>query len=254
MALVAGGEMMMGSDDGADDERPVHRVRVGDLCMDVTEVTLSAYLACVSRGACRSPSLSVEYGGLTPEVRAVESAACNGNQSRGAVPINCVTFAQATAFCEANGKHLPTEEEWEYAARGGAEQRRFPWGSDPPGPKLLNACGAECARAFAKDGIPLSPLYPGDDGFPTWAPVGSFPAGDSRDGIHDLAGNVSEWTASPYCPYPDHACKGPYRVVRGGSFASEFVTYVRATGRLYSRPENRFMQIGFRCARDAAPP
>jgi formylglycine-generating enzyme required for sulfatase activity len=255
MVLVPGGDFMMGVENGADDERPVHRVSVRDLCMDRTEVTVAAYLSCVAREACRPPSASVEYGDLSDEQRASENRYCDADATgTHNAALNCVSFTQASAYGETMGKRLPTEEEWEHAARGGAEQRLYPWGAEPPGPQLLNACGSECVTGFAELGVTLSPMYAGSDGFVGVAPVGRFPAGDSRDGIHDLAGNVGEWTASPYCPYPRHDCKSPYRVFRGGSFQTEISARARAGARVYSNPDYRYMQVGFRCAADAARP
>jgi serine/threonine-protein kinase len=252
-ALVPGGDFMMGAEDGADDERPVHRVSVRDLCFDRTEVTARAYLACVNRGACRPPAISVDRGDTTEKDRQLQSALCHAySPIKESHPINCVSFTSASAYCRAEGKRLPTEEEWEHAARG-AEQRPYAWGSAPPGPLLLNACGTECAEWFVARDHPLAPLYPASDGFPHTAPVGSFPAGDTKDGLHDLQGNVWEWTDSPYCLYPKHDCQSPYHVFRGGSFVTTVPSLLRATARIYSYPELRYMEVGFRCVQEPAP-
>jgi serine/threonine-protein kinase len=255
MVLVPGGEMRMGTDDGADDEGPVHAVTVGDVCMDRTEVTVTAYVACEAAGRCRPAASSVDYGALLDADRQFESTLCTGaTTGKERHPINCVTWMQADAFCRAAGARLPTEVEWEYAAGGGPEHRRYAWGSAPPGPALLNACDSSCAAYYARAGREHAPMFAGDDGFPTTAPVGSYPAGRSRDGLEDMTGNVWEWTASPYCPYPAHTCDSPYRVFRGGGFSTTLAHRERVTTRFWSAPQYRYMDVGFRCARDAAPP
>jgi len=137
MALVPGGTYRMGSEAGDSDEQPVHEVEVARFCLDLTEVTVSDYAGCVSSGKC----MPANTGG-----------SCNaGVAGRENHPINCVDWNQADAYCQAQGLRLPTEEEWEYAAKGGDEDRRYPWGAAPPGPTLLNACGSECVAWFARN-------------------------------------------------------------------------------------------------------
>jgi iron(II)-dependent oxidoreductase len=80
--------------------------------------------------------------------------------------------------------------------------------------------------------------------------VGSFPAGDTRTGIHDMSGNVGEWTASAYCKYPSHSCSNPNRVFRGGSWLHSSASTFRGTARMSGAPDNRYTDIGFRCAKD----
>ena len=210
------------------------------LCVDLTEVTTAAYGACVHAGVC-SPAV------LDP------AGACNlTHADRGAHPINCVTFRQASAYCAAAGGRLPTEDEWELAARG-SDGRRFPWGDAPPGPTRLNACGLECKGWYADaqlsgafDGV----MYDGDDGFAGTAPVASFPAGATPDGIFDLLGNVAEWTATAVdfgaaapAPRAPHAY-----VVRGGSFSSGVDADSAPALRLYLDAEAHGRGVGFRCA------
>jgi formylglycine-generating enzyme required for sulfatase activity len=166
--------------------------------------------------------------------------------------MNCVSFHEASAYCQAVGKRLPTEPEWEHAARGG-ENRTYPWGSAPPGPALLNACDKDCVTSYAEQGRQLLPMFPESDGYAQAAPVGHYRAGDTKDGLHDMSGNVCEWTASPYCAYPKHDCDSPVRVFRGGSFVTTLPTVVRTTKRLYSRPDYRYMEIGFRCVQTPVP-
>ncbi len=132
---------------------------------------------------------------MYPEVLEVLGTSRSGNEERRENhPINCVDWEQARAYCVTESGRLPTEEEWEYAARGGSEQRVSPWGSDAPKLGLLNACGGECERALAPLGVRLRPIYPEDDGYPMTAPVGSFPKGAGKWGHTDLAGNVWQST------------------------------------------------------------
>jgi len=133
----------------------------------------------------------------------------------------------ADNFCKKNKLRLPTEAEWEYAARG-SSQRKYPWGDDAPAAKYLNACGKECAKWGEANGETKKTMYDEEDPFPATAPVGKFPAGASAHGVMDLAGNVWEWTADWYAPYTAEAAKDPKgpeaggetpkRVLRGGDF------------------------------------
>jgi hypothetical protein len=118
MVSIPAGSFMMGSDDGYANEKPVHRVSVAGFAMDVTEVTTAAYTACVRAGRCSAAG--------TDEL-------CNyGHSDKNNHPINCVDWDQATAYCGSVGKRLPTEEEWEYAARG-TDGRKYSWGNEEPG-------------------------------------------------------------------------------------------------------------------------
>jgi serine/threonine-protein kinase len=122
MALIQGGAFLMGASDGKDDEQPVHRVEVRSFCLDKREVTASAYAACVGEGACSPAAATVQRSGAEGDVKQAESAACVGSRDdRKSSPMNCVDFAQAEAFCKSRKKRLPTEEEWEFAAKGTAQ-------------------------------------------------------------------------------------------------------------------------------------
>ena len=250
MALIPGGAFDMGTTSGRPDEQPVHRVEVGAFCLDVDEVTVGAYATCVANRGCAPAPITVERPDLTDADRLAESAACNGTQGdRITHPVNCVDHAAATHFCASLGLHLPTEEEWEYAARGGAEQRRYPWGDSDPDPTRLNACDRSCFEFFQGFGHPWGYMFDVRDGFPRTAPVGSFRAGDSRWGVHDMAGNVLEWTSSTYCPYAEGRCESPFRVYRGGGWAAVLKTTVQATWRGRAVPTVRDSNLGFRCAK-----
>ena len=222
---------------GADtaNEYPAHEVTLNAFCIDKTEVTVAAYARCVSTRRC-SP--------------AGASGSCNaGRPDRQNHPINCVSWDQAASFCAVFRNRLPTEAEWEFAARGG-DGREFAWGSEPPASKRLNACGAECSLNHA------GRLFDESDGWPETAPVGSYPAGTSASGALDMAGNVWEWVADWMGPYPAEAVVDPPgpsigtgRVYRGGGWGSRDEGSIRATRRRADIPSSRDDALGFRCAR-----
>lgn len=166
--------------------------------------------------------------------------------------MNCVDWNQAHAYCAWAGKRLPTEREWEFAARGGGENRIHAWGDAKPLTSQFNGCGEECARMALTHGWKWKPLHDDDDGFPSTAPVGSFPGSKGRWGHQDLAGNVWEWTASPFCSYgaegPEN-CSKTNIAARGGGWASRYVGIFRATFRAKYPKEYRSQDVGFRCAR-----
>jgi formylglycine-generating enzyme required for sulfatase activity len=204
-------------------------------CMDVTEVTVAAYGACVAADACTEPN---QYKADDPD----KLGACNWKRPDAEQhPINCVDWEQAKAYCAWHNERLPTEDEWEWAARGGDEARRFPWGKDGPTAERLNACGAECV-AWAKraSGKTWSSMYEEEDGWVTTAPVGSFPQGATPLGIQDMAGNVWEWTSSKL----DRANK----VTRGGGWSDFKPERVHASFRSSDAPATRSRSLGFRCA------
>ncbi len=212
MVRIPAGVFMMGSNDGGADEKPVHQVRVSTFEMDVTEVTVGAYRACVNAGRCGQPGTERN---------------CNWAQSSGKEnhPINCVDWNQATAYCGFVGKRLPTEEEWEYAARG-TDGRTYSWGNGAPGGQL-------CWNGGQKG----------------TCEVGSYPSGDSPFGLHDMAGNVWEWTSSGYsADYSKNRANGS-RVLRGGGWSDSNPGFVRGAFRFGVAPSVRLFNLGFRCAR-----
>ncbi len=257
MIYHPGAGMIMGAKDGSPDAQPTHKVTVSSFCLDKTEVTAAAYQACVTAGECEKPPMDVNYKGITEEARAKYRELCTSRmKDAGDHPINCVDWKEASTYCAWKKGRLPTEAEWEYAARG-TSQRDFPWGDDPPSEKLLNACGSECAKWAVEHGVDLKTMYDGDDGYATTAPVGSFPRGASSLGVLDLAGNVWEWTSDWYGPYSADAAtdpKGPKegteRVVRGGAFNGAMVDWAKPSYRWKSTPDTYNHAIGFRCAAD----
>jgi formylglycine-generating enzyme required for sulfatase activity len=175
---------------------------VGTFELDVTEVTVAAYQACVDAGICTVPK---------------SGERCNwGRSGREEHPINCVDWEQANGFCSWAGKRLPTEEEWEYAARGNAG-RTYPWGETAPSRTKL------CL----------------DRGDGTCS-VCSRPSGSTPSGLCDMAGNVWEWTS---------ASEEQGRIMRGGSLFSYMAAEVRSASRKWGNPKGRVYFLGFRCAR-----
>jgi formylglycine-generating enzyme required for sulfatase activity len=204
--------------------------KVEPFCLDVTEVTVAAYRACVKTGKCSEPS---------PVDDEAANMLCNWNRAPNldAHPINCVQWAQAKDYCVSLGKRLPTEVEWEWAARGGEKGWKHPWGNDAPTEKRLNACGTECADpADASD----HPLFPASDGYRSTAPVGSFPA--TEFGLKDIVGNVWEWTAFEVGDVT--------RFARGGGYEVSDAEYVSTKALIRYNPKKSWRPtVGFRCAK-----
>jgi formylglycine-generating enzyme required for sulfatase activity len=220
------------------EERPEHEVKLVPFALDVTEVTVADYTVCVKHGGCPEPA---------------KGKVCNyGELDKDQHPINCVTFAEAEAFCRWVDKRLPTEVEWEYAAGGPAikDKRIFPWGRTPPKAEHMNVCGRECSSGANISNRALRYVFELDDGHPTTAPVGSFPDGDTPQGVKDMAGNVWEWTASHACRYPDHDCdSGAERIIRGGGWTHRYPLTFEVTTREKMVATERNEGVGFRCAR-----
>jgi formylglycine-generating enzyme required for sulfatase activity len=205
--------------------------------LDRTEVTNAQYRLCVNDGICMPPS---QPGSHTREEYFNHSAYDN-------LPVIYVTWEQAAAYCEWVGGRLPTEAEWEYAARG-ASNRAFPWGDEFDGPRL-NFCDVNCEASWAEESM--------NDSYVDTAPVGSYPDGASWCGVYDLAGNVAEWVADWYGGYsaeavtdPQGVIEGEYRVYRNGSFLN-YAAQLRATYRSGAYPDVPAHFVGFRCAMDA---
>lgn len=265
MVLISGGKFFMGSDNVDDralaSSRPAHQVEVADFCMDVHEVTVAAYTKCSATGECKRAHREAFWPQGTMKAAAWEAARaaysplCNDGQAgREQHPVNCVTWDEARRYCELQGKRLPAEAEWEYAARG-SDGRVYPWGDEVPDEKRLNGCGRECAAWRAAAKLPeVAVLYEADDGWPGTSPVGSFPAGKTQAGLLDMVGNVFEWTADESAPYagaPEDTKVMPGKVMRGGAFNSSQREHAEPSLRFGQDPTAYVHAVGFRCAKPA---
>ena len=223
MVEIPAGTFAMGADTGAADEKPVHRVQGGTFLMDRTEVTNGRYAVCVEAGVCPAPSLA---GSKTRATYFRDPAYAN-------YPVIFVSWNDADVFCRWAGGRLPTEAEWERAARGTDKPRVFPWGDAPPTCDKANFAG--CVGDTDE--------------------VGKRPAGNSPYGVQDMAGNVWEWTADWYgADYyakservePRGPATGTLKVMRGGCWVSG-ASSLRSTCRKPELPSLWAPNVGFRC-------
>jgi formylglycine-generating enzyme required for sulfatase activity len=232
--LIPAGSFQMGCDSSNPAEscnsweQPLHTVTLSAYSIDKYEVTNARYKACVAAGGCTVPG-SVDSSKRSPYY---------GTSTYADYPVLNVDWFQANAFCAWAGKRLPTEAEWEKAARGSSDTRKYPWGNSAPDCTKTNydSCVGDTSR------------------------VGSYPSGASPYGVMDMAGNVDEWVqdgydSSYYSVSPSNNPQGPetgtYRVLRGGSWVSfDFVGDVRSALRSVLPPRPLDLDSnGFRCVR-----
>ena len=215
MVTILGGRFAMGAEHGLPDEKPVHQVSIKSFEIDRYEVTRIAFEAF-----------------LVDQGRKKQADLRDAN-----LPAVNVSWTDASAYCRSRGARLPTEAEWEYAARG-PEGRTYPWGEARPNAALARFGGQE--RKALK--------------------IGSLPQGATLEGVHDLAGNVAEWVQDWWHPGyyaqspaadPLGPADGDYRVARGGSW-NQPPDELRASARLYHNPDKGAGHIGFRCAKSAS--
>ena len=226
MAYVPGGVFLMGNDRGNVDERPIHAVNVDAFYMDAFEVTNKLYKACVQAGACQPVKKnSATRSKYYDDPRFVR------------FPVLFVNWNMAQTYCEWRGARLPTEAEWEKAARG-ASNLTYPWGED-----------LDCNLAN----------YGNCLGDTSGAAI--YDLGKSRFGIYNMAGNVWEWvsdwySATYYRSSPEDNPQGPdwgtEKVLRGGSWKDNFVE-IQSMNREAEKPAYSSNAVGFRCAKDANP-
>jgi formylglycine-generating enzyme len=263
---VPGGSFLMGSADdvGYDNERPQHLALIAPFLLDKYEVTVGRFRRFVADyegpptdGAGANPLIPNSgwmavsfYSDISPDsadlVAAIENCGGTWTASAGpgdARPITCVSWYDAFAFCIWDGKRLPTEAEWEYAAAGGSEQRIYPWGQDPPNAqRAVYGCLFSGAPGCSAEDLPV---------------VGSLPLGAGRWGQLDLAGSVWEWTLDMYAAYTTDPCDNCAtlsvttdlgRVFRGGDYSFADPSSLRAASRLSFDPLFPDPARGFRCA------
>ncbi|AKU90074.1 formylglycine-generating enzyme family protein [Vulgatibacter incomptus] len=212
---IPGGTFMQGCATGDADcfdyEKPPQLMEVGAFSMGKTQVTVVAFSRCVESGVCKGQDVGT-------------SPMCNwkasGSTGREKHPVNCVDFNTATAFCGWIGGRLPTATEWEYAAKSG-EDVIYPWGNEQPSSSLANYAGGGTT------------------------PVDRFPAGATKWGLFDMAGNVAEWTSSDFRPSEFVPWA---KEMRGGSWSAT-PSGLRASGRGTGDPQDRQTVSGFRCVR-----
>lgn len=211
------------------DEEPAHNVTLSGFWFDRTEVTNRQYSLCVAAGECPPPSTYSSYS----------HASYYNSPTYADYPVIQVNWYQAAAYCEWTGARLPTEVEWEYAARGPSDVM-FPWGNTFDGTRL-NYCDVNCDFDW-KDRA-------SNDGYGDVAPVGSYPDDVSWCGAHDLAGNVWEWIEDWYLYYETGEAVSPgSRVLRGGTWHLG-PDSARCANRDHHTPDTTHVSVGFRCAK-----
>ncbi|MBW2703519.1 MAG: SUMF1/EgtB/PvdO family nonheme iron enzyme [Deltaproteobacteria bacterium] len=228
---IPAGSFMMGSEiERRPEEMPVHLVNVPAFLMNRTEVTVRQYRACVEAGACTEPDKGWTFGNW-------------GVPGRDEHPVNCVDWFQASAYCQWLGVRLPSEAEWEYAARSAGQDITYPWGDEL----------ATCDYAIMHDeeeGYGCGMLG-------TWE-VCSKPAGNTSQGLCDMSGNIYEWVQDYYhddyvnAPTDGSAWEIPsheFRITRGGCFGYGY-PLLRSASRRGFPYERIFDFNGFRCSKN----
>lgn len=252
--LVPEGSFMMGCTDEMNNElyeyckdnaKPYHEVYLSEYKIDEYEVTISQYQKCIDAGACVK-RVGDDYYYLTYETYFEDGCLLGDPKADPDMPMSCVSWEGAKQYCEWLGKRLPTEAEWEKAARG-TDERVFPWGN-------IGSCDKAVFGGYTDEDLVLS-FCEGDEPFP----VGSKPAGMSPYGAHDMAGNVFEWVndfygedyyenSPKYNPRgPEHGDYYDYHIiVRGGGFG-----YLDSEAKVFVRFLDGSMnqRYGFRCVR-----
>ncbi len=235
MFVIPEGEFLMGSNDGAGNERPEHKVWLKRYAIDQYEVTISLYAKFLE---------STKHG--PPPTWDDEAVTSAGNR-----PAVGLTWPDAEAYCKWAGKRLPTEAEWENAARG-TDGRRYPWGHMQPFVDIANYNRG----VWVSDAITLVPVTSGLEGMSVRH--GTKEGGKSPYGLFHMAGNAAEWVADWYdreyyqkspARNPTGPAAGEKRVIRGGSWA-DVPMGIRATVRISAEPEFQDRTIGVRCAMD----
>jgi serine/threonine-protein kinase len=225
MVYVPGGDFMMGRDDGDEYERPAHNVTVKPFFIDVHEVTYRDYEKFTGATGYHVPP------GLVDRLLDQKDSKASGRPDPWAQkPVSGITWDDANAYARWAGKRLPTEEEWEFAARG-TDGRRYPWGNEWQGDRAnANSAKTDLANVGSSKGV--SPF-----------------------GLYDMVGNAWEWTASSLTTYPGGQLPikptEEMRVIRGGAYDSDQSTATATYRRGYpARGNYDYSKTGFRCAKD----
>jgi formylglycine-generating enzyme required for sulfatase activity len=258
MVLIKGGTFEMGTGEGMPYEGPAHEVEVNPFWMDEREVTVAEFARFVAATGYRTEAERFGWSGVF-DVKTGEWAKTEGanwrhpegphSEAKTDEPVCHVSWHDAAAYATWAGKRLPTEAEWEYAARGGLAGKTYAWGDElrPGGRPVAN---------WWQGHFPDQDT--GEDGFKGRAPVGSFPP--NGYGLYDVAGNVWEWCADWYADdyylaspreNPPGAATGAERVLRGGSWmcSENYCSNYRVAARSHAAPDTGLNNLGFRCAR-----
>ncbi len=258
MVLIKGGAFLMGTNDGMQYEAPAHEVKLESFWMDAHEVTVAEFARFVAATGYKTEAERFGWSGVfdmkTGEWTRVDGANWpapegHGSQTMPNEPVTQVSWNDANEYARWVGKRLPTEAEWEYAARGGLEGKEYSWGDElrPAGKPVANWWQGTFPERNTKE-----------DGFLLRASVKSFKP--NGYGLYDMAGNVWEWCADWYADdyysqspreNPTGVVSGVERVMRGGSFlcAENLCTNYRVAGRGHSTPDTGLNNVGFRCAK-----
>lgn len=260
MVLVPAGEFSMGCNTEVDqecndEEYPYHQVYLDAFAIDIYEVTVLQYAECVNKGSCSSEGLNMPYWDNHDLPEFVW--ACNWGTKRVKHPINCLDWNQAVAYCAWKGKRLPTEAEWEKAARG-TDGRKYTWGNKgfADVTMVANIADATLKSEHGDFFTWATEVY--DDGYSGTSPIGSYPAGISPYGALDMIGNDWEWVSDWWgtnsysnttYKNPQGLTSGQKRGIRGGSWY-HWPKYNRASFRGSSKPNYRSPDYGIRCVKD----
>jgi len=255
MVLVPPGAFRMGSEDGDDDELPIHDVTLDGFWIDRTEVSNEQFAEFVAETGYLTTAEEMGSGWFVTEDGGwEETEGADWQHPQGAEsdvsnlsehPVVLVSWYDAEEYCEWAGGALPTEAQWEYAARG-PEGLKYPWGEEFDGEKA-NYCDKNCVFDWNDETI--------DDVYAQTAPAGSYPEGASWTGVLDMAGNVWEWVndwfdseyyANAAAEDPAGPESGDWKVLRGGSWGNSSIN-LRGARRSPDAPDCRYGGIGFRC-------
>ncbi|MDH3599347.1 MAG: formylglycine-generating enzyme family protein [Candidatus Tectomicrobia bacterium] len=239
---IPAGMAHLGSEQGEADEQPVRKTAVAAFRLHQTEVTNAAFAAFVAASGYRSDAERRGSGWVwTDRWREVKGANWQHPQGPGSAiasrpnhPVVQVSWQDATAYCQWYKLRLPTDTEWEYAARG-SDARRYPWGNATAragGQQRANYGADRCCAPDAQDGYRLT------------APVGHYPNGASPFGVLDMAGNVWEWVQE------EHPNDPGSKIIRGGGWGNNPYC-LRTTYRHANPPSTSLDMVGFRCAQSA---